>query len=176
MRNRQRSQAPAPTPAVAPTSGPQGYDYRRFGRHRLRAPAAVLVDLPVPAAATARLWVATIWPDPRAPGGWARFAWPPEHERAGWFLPAQLAAGDVLEFGADTPTAPLRWYGIMDSYQTEWMTVQGPYPDPAGAHLESQRLLALERFLPALESQPPHVSTPCTRTPRNRSRRPHRHQ
>ena len=59
------------------------YDWNRRGRHRLRAPAAVVIDLPVPAASDAHLWVATIWPDDRA-GGWARTLWEPEPSRRRW--------------------------------------------------------------------------------------------
>ncbi|MGH9228315.1 MAG: hypothetical protein ACRD07_06195 [Acidimicrobiales bacterium] len=84
----------------------------------------------------------------------------------GWVLPQRLAAGDVVEFGADGPAGPLCWYGVLDSYEYDrWLTVQGPYPSPAAAYDDAQRLLALDRFLPALDSKPPHAAEPgrCTR-------------
>lgn len=85
----------------------------------------------------------------------------------GWWLPDQLAAGDVIEFGADDHTGPVRWYGIMDSYEVDtWATVPGPHPHPAAAHDDAQRLLALERFFPALESEPPRAAKPCVQTHR----------
>ena len=153
---------------------PTSYDWNRRGRHRLRAPAAVVIDLPVPAASDAHLWVATIWPDDRA-GGWARTLWEPDPSRQGWRLPMELAAGDVIEFGADTPARPVRWFGIMDSYEPDrWATIQGPYPTPTDAWHDAQRLLALERFLPALPAEAPEASTPCDRTSRQRRHRHHR--
>lgn len=129
------------------------YDWTHHGRHRLRAPDGVIVDLPVPVDAMSRVWVATIWPDQRVPGGWDRAVW--EAAGRGWRLPHQLAAGDVVEFGADTPSQPVRWFGIMDSYEPDrWATLQGPYPSPLDAWNDAQRLLALERFLPSIPVEP----------------------
>lgn len=150
------------------------YDWNRRGRHRLRAPAAVVIDLPVPVASGAHRWVATIWPDEQT-GGWARALWEPEPSRRGWRLPMELAAGDVIEFGADTPARPVRWFGIMDSYEPDrWATIQGPYPTPTDAWHDAQRLLALERFLPALPTDSPEPPTLCDRTSRQRRHRHHR--
>lgn len=122
------------------------------------------------------MWVATVWPDPHAAGGWARQLWDvhPTTGR-GWRLPLQLAAGDVLAFAADTPAGLVRWYGIMDGYELDrWATVQGPYPNPSAAHDHAQRLLALERFQPAFDvagheglPHPPRMP----RQPRRRCRR-----
>ena len=132
---------------------PAGYDWAHYGRHRLRAPDAVNVELPVPVEASSQVWVATIWPDDRIPGGWARALWEPTGR--GWRLPLQVAAGDVIEFGADTPARAVRWFGIMDAYDPDrWATFQGPYPTPGDAWSDAQRLLALERFQPALRSEP----------------------
>lgn len=159
------------------------YDFSRFGRHKLRAPNGAIIDLPVPVAVGAQVWVATVWPDPNVPGGWARQVWrlDPATGR-GWRLPHQLAAGDIVEFGADTPTDIVRWYGIMDSYEVDrWATVQGPYADPAAAWNEAQRLVALERYIEPLSSDehaPSETSEPsqprpvgCTR-PRHHRRHP----
>ena len=179
MRNRrhQPPDQPPPRPPVepAPTAG---YDWQQFGRHRLRAPGSAVVDFPVTTMAAAQVWVATLWPDPRTPGGWDRTLWHAEPTTGrGWLLPEQLAAGDVLEFGADNEEGPVRWYGIMDSYELDrWVTVQGPYPNPTAAHDAAQDLLAHERFLPALEPEPPDRDTASDARPeRDRRRRHHRH-
>jgi len=117
--------------------------------------------------------MATVWPDPEVLGGWARMPWQPDpaHGR-GWLIPEQLALGDVLEFGAHGPAGDARWYGILDSYEVAaWLTVQGPYPEPAAAFAEAERLLASERYLPAIETQPRREpARPCARQPRRRSR------
>ena len=84
--------------------------------------------------------------------------------------PAWLAApdrssplGDVIEFGADTPARPVRWFGIMDSYELDrWATIQGPYPTPTDAWHDAERLLALERFLPPLPTEPPRARRRAT--------------
>lgn len=167
------SLSPVPQPASEARPQPGGYDWSRFGRHRLRAPASVVIEVPVPADASAQVWVASLWADPRAPGGWARMLWDVDPRTGrGWVLPQRLAAGDVLEFGADAPAGPPRWYGVLDSYEFDrWVTVQGPYPNPAAAYDDAQRLLALDRFLPALEPDPPHEAEPGTCMRRNRPRR-----
>lgn len=158
----------APDPAVPASS----YDWARFGRHRFRTPAAVVVDSPLPPAGPG--WMATVWPDPAVPGGWGRMLWQPDPAYGrGWLIPDRLTLGDVLEFGAHS-SAGDRWYGILDSYEVgAWLTVQGPYPAPAAALEEAERLLAGERYLPPLDADPRRTSTrPCARHPRRRARRP----
>lgn len=154
---------------------PARYDFGRFGRHRLRAPNAAIIDLPVPVVAGAHVWVATIWPEPSAQGGWARQIWTLEPTTGrGWQLPHQLAAGDVLEFGADTPAGPVRWYGIMDSYVVDQAaTVQGPYPHPVAAWDEAQRLVALDRYVEPLHAEQP--APPVDSRQPHRPRRDHCH-
>lgn len=175
---RRRPQPPAtnPPPAVEPSSASPAYDWALFGRHRLRAADGAIIDLPLPTGAARQVWVATMWPDPNVGGGWARTLWQPHPATGrGWRIPLQLAAGDVLEFGADTPQQQVRWYGIMDSYEVDqWATVQGPYPHPAAAYDEAQRLLALERYVPPLESEAPRPVEPCRRSHQDRPRRRHR--
>ncbi len=162
-----------PTPAVADPAAPaSSYDWARFGRHRFRTPAAVVIDNPLPPAAAG--WMATVWPDAGVPGGWGRMLWQPDPAYGrGWLIPDRLTLGDVLEFGAHNPAGG-RWYGILDSYEVAaWMTVQGPYPDPAAALADADRLLAGERYLPPLDTQPRRESTrPCARHPRRRARHP----
>jgi hypothetical protein len=157
-----------PPPPLERRLPPGGYDWSRFGRHRLRAPASVLIDLPVPTDPRSHPWVASVWPDAQVPGGWGRMPWDFDQRTGrGWVLPQQLAAGDVLEFGADTPAGPRRWFGVLDAYEFDrWVTVQGPYPHAGGAYDDAQRLLALERFLPALDPEAPQAAEPgrCTRS------------
>lgn len=176
MPRRGRQAAPAPHGATDPLPA-GGYDWTRFGRHRLRTPAGVVVDVPFPTDTVSHAWVATAWPDARVAGGWARLPWQVEPVTGrGWLVPQQLAAGDVLEFGAHTTAGWLQWHGVLDSYEFDrWLTIQGPYPDAAEAHDDAQRLLAAERFLPALDADPRHAvePTPCNRRPRRR-RHPHR--
>jgi hypothetical protein len=145
-----------PRTEMPPTEGAgvsqvTSHDWSRFGRHRLRAPDGVVIEVPFGAERSARLWVATLWPDARVADGWVRSTWRPDDTFRGWNLPALSAAGDVLEFGADLPGRPRRWYGILDAYEVDrWLTAQGPYTDPAAAHAAAQQLLAPQRFLPPL--------------------------
>lgn len=176
MRRRPTPTTPtsAPMPAVPdPALGASSYDWARFGRHRLRTPGAVVVDSPLLSAEPG--WMATVWPDRLVRGGWGRMLWQrdPAYGR-GWVIPDRLALGDVLEFGADGPSGGVRWYGILDSYEVAaWLTVQGPYPDPTAALAEADRLLAGERYLPPLDTDPRRASTrPCARHPRRRPRHP----
>jgi len=84
-----------------------------------------------------------------------------------WVLPQPLAAGDVIEFAATTVGGWTRWHGVIDAYEVDrWLTVQGPHPDAATAHDDAQRLLGLERFLPALDAEPRGADIGrCTRRP-----------
>jgi hypothetical protein len=67
----------------------------------------------------------------------------------------------------------------MDSYEVDrWATLQGPYPQPADAHDAAQQLLALERYVTPLETEPARGPRPCPRAgdpPARRARR-HRHR
>lgn len=121
-----------------------GYDWSTFGRHRLRAPAGVLIDSPLGPAGSG--WLGTLWPVEEA-GGWTRMLWTPDTNLGGWTIPSRLAGGDVIEFGADRAGRVARWYGILDSYDAiEWVAVRGPYSDPLMAYGQAQQLLAGLRF------------------------------
>ena len=170
MRRRPTPAATPPTPAVVDSGmSASSYDWSRFGRHRFRTPGAVVVDNPLPPAGAG--WMATVWPDAAVRGGCARMLWQPDPAYGrGWLIPDRLALGDVLEFGAHRPGGDARWYGILDSYEVAaWLTVQGPYPDPAAALAEADRLLAGERYLPPLHTDPAREpKRPCARHPRRR--------
>ena len=143
-------------PSTAPHSG---YDWSRFGRHRLRAPASVLIDSPLGAAGSG--WLGTVWPAGDS-SGWARMLWTPNPNLGGWTIPSRLAGGDVIEFGADHDGHVVRWYGILDSYDAvEWLTLQGPYAEPCAAHGDAERILDGLRYAQARRSQ--HHASACTR-------------
>jgi len=128
-----------------------GYDWSRFGRHRLRAPAGVLIDSPLgrPGAG----WLGTLWPAAEA-SGWSRMLWTPDTESGGWTIPGRLAGGDVIEFGADHAGQTVRWYGILDSYDAiEWLTIQGPYLEPGAAYQDAQLLLGQLRYALVLRAR-----------------------
>ncbi len=161
--------APPLTAALTDESQP-GYDWARFGRHRLRTPAAVVIDAPFPFGPST--WMATIWPDSQVAAGWSRLLWHPDPGLGrGWAIPASLALADIIEFGSHG--SPERWYGIVDSYDVAaWLTVQGPYPHPAVAYADAERLLAAERYLPPLHAEPPATPKPARVDCSRRSRRP----
>jgi hypothetical protein len=149
------------------TDPPASYDWTRFGRHRLRTPAAVVIDHPLDQAG----WAATVLADPTQPGGWSRLCWERTPIAVGWALPTRLALGDVVEFGTHArPSA--RWYGIVDAYEPGgWLTLQGPYSGPDAAAWDAARLLAAERYLPPLLADPHNgAATPCTRRRQHRRR------
>jgi hypothetical protein len=151
------------------------HDWSRFGRHRFRAPDAVVVELPVCVEPVSLVWVATLWPDPRTPDQWTRLHWRRDDALHGWSLPSLSAAGDVLEFGADVGDWPVRWYGVLDAYEVDrWLTVQGPYANPTTARADAQLLLAPARFLPPLD--PVGAAASCSRAAHVRSRCAHRHR
>jgi len=152
MRRLHRSPLPDQV-AASPTAA---YDWTRFGRHRFRTAAGVLLDHPLSPTG----WAATVRADPSQPGGWQLAGWSPD-PAGGWHLPALLALGEVIEFGAGVK----RWIGIVDSYDPGgWLTLQGPYPTEGDARAQAERLLAAERYLPAVQPPRPHRQPrPCTR-------------
>lgn len=139
-------------PASCPP--PPGYDWARFGRHALRVAGNAVIDFPLPIMAGSTAWIAQIWPDARHDSGWTGSAW--QHDPVqgrGWLLPERLSFGDIVEFGVDRPTGrrrpteSSRWWGIVTSYDGErLLTVQGPYPSAADAHLAAERLVGVDRY------------------------------
>ena len=142
------------------TAESAGYDWSRFGRHRLRAPGGVLIDSPL--GFQPHGWLGTLWRAQAEPVGWARMLWQFDAEHGGWMVPNRLAGGDVFEFGADQAGQLVRWYGIVDCYDAvEWLTVQGPYPDPAAAFQHAEVLLAQLRYSPPVPRRSQNLH--CTR-------------
>jgi hypothetical protein len=152
-------QLPQPPSRGTQPTAPIVYDWTRFGRHRLRAPAGVVIDSPLGFAGAG--WLSTLWPGGNE-GGWSRMLWTPDDGAGGWAVPARLAGGDVIEFGNDLADRAVRWYGIVDSYDAvEWLTVQGPYTDPGAADDHAQQLLATIRFQTPLRTRTRRL--PCSR-------------
>lgn len=143
--------------------------WRRPGAHRFRTPAATLIDRPLELVG----WVATVWPDATSAMGWQRAVWDARSDGRGWHLPGDLALGDVVEFGGDRDGRVDRWYGIVDTYEPErWLTLLGPYENPADAHRRANELLDAIRHEPtsahrAREERPSR----CCRSGRNRRSR-----
>lgn len=83
-------------------------------------------------------WVATVWADPLAPDGWGVLEW--DRTDRGWWLPATIAIGDVIEFGvvwpdADDATEASRWYGWLKRCTVHALVLVGGFDHPA--HAES---------------------------------------
>ena len=91
----------------------------------------------------------------------------------GWRWPPRIAVGDVIEFGVDQrpkrrKVVSTRWWGVIADYDGSWLlSVQGPYPNPAHAHEDADRLIQARHAQvsgtscpepPALEPEPvaPH--------------------
>jgi len=112
---------------------------RTVPRALLRSRAGVLLDLPF--APTSMPWAATLWPDLHAPGGWCRVPWTAAPHR-GWVLPADLALGDVVEFGGMSPIVDQRWWGLVEAYEPDAsLTVLGPMLAADDAYALAQELL-----------------------------------
>lgn len=175
MRPTPHPERPASEPAAGLANAGAGYDWSRFGCHRLRAPQGLLIDVPQSQAPPAAN-VATIWPDPALPGSWAGQAWSADSpDGRGWLLPTRLALGDVVRFA--TPAGG--WHGIVAAYDDRagWLTVQGPYPTAAHAHAHAQQLLALERYLPPVDADRPRLPRrPVLPRPSDGRPRRHRHR
>lgn len=139
-----------------------------FGLHALRLVDGLLLDFPIPSVAGSRCWVATIWPDARTRSGWAGVNWSPGVvEGRGWVSPARIAVGDIVEFGVETAgrrrnRSTARSFGVIVDYDGTWLlSVQGPYDDPAAAHVDAIRIVQDRQAPPALP--PPPEPPPSSR-------------
>ena len=108
-------------------------DFASLDRHVLRVAHGSLVDNPLDADPGSHVWIATIWPDRQQPGGWGRLMWDRHPSGRGWTIHPLTHLGDVVEFGADTPAQPDRWYGFTISADATSLTVVGPYAIPIEA-------------------------------------------
>jgi len=135
------SEAPA---VPSPTSGSPGLTW-----FRLHAGTTV-IDFPLHASPGARTWVATIWPDARAPSGWVRQPWQAGAAGRG-FVPVAVELGDVVQFGvehaATASTGQLGrpgmayWYGYLHAVRTDSIVLHGPHPGPHEAYAAAQHAL-----------------------------------
>ncbi|ORT53009.1 hypothetical protein [Frankia sp. KB5] len=148
----------------------------------------LLLDLPFHPYAGAEIRVATLWPDPRAPRGWASAYWEPAAYGARGFLAGAVDLGDVIGFTAEihppralpttspTPrtdqpavTRYLSWYGYLHEISDTALLLRGPYPHPLAAYTAAQHALiaTLDQQHPgqeaALPASPP-VTTSLTHT------------
>jgi len=105
-----------------------------------------------------------VWPDTRAPGGWARgLLGPGRHGRG--YAAGQLIPGDVIEFGADErrpvgrrrfTNVTRRWYGVVLATDRDRLVAWGPFPAPAPAWECAQA--ALSRWRQAAHVEVPGVT------------------
>jgi hypothetical protein len=107
-----------------------------------------LVEFPLaPPARSGPAWAASIWPD--AAAGWTRQLWLPRGTGRGWWLPARLGQGTIVEFGADyrhrRRTTAHRWYGIAISHDGHFLVLDAPYTHPAEAQRAADALLESAR-------------------------------
>lgn len=143
-----------------------------------RVQGGVLLDVPVTPQWGSVPWVGVVWPDERAPGGWARTTLAPGPHRRGYtaaqwttgpdgrrHTTALLSPGDVIEFGADytrrrsrrrIETVPVRWYGVVLATHPERLVAWGPFPDQGRAWDVAQQALATWRE--AVQVQVPGVT------------------
>lgn len=136
--------------------------------HGVRLVDGVLLDFPMPVTPGSRCWVATIWPDARTRSGWAGIQWQPDiGQGRGWLWPPRIAVGDILEFGVETAgrrrkRSTTRSFGVIADYDGTWLlSVQGPYNDPATAHVDAVTIVQNRQAPKALP--PPPDPPPSTR-------------
>lgn len=116
-------------------------DFANLDRHMFRTGYNTLLDLPLVLARGARVWVATIWPDPNQPGGWGRLVWQSSPTGRGWLTHSLTHLGDVIEFGADHDGLTDRWYGYFSTADDYTLIVVGPYENPAETEADGRASL-----------------------------------
>ncbi|WP_157489057.1 hypothetical protein [Pseudofrankia sp. DC12] len=92
-------------PATRAPSGPSGSPALVSFRVR---PPGILLDVPISAPPGGRILVATFWPDPSGPAGWARRLWSPGPDGRGFLVPQVTDLGDLIAVTAlaNVPVAP----------------------------------------------------------------------
>ena len=121
---------------------PTHRDFATLDRHIFRVAHGSLLDNPLDADPGSNVWIATIWPDRQQPGGWGRLIWDRHPSGRGWTIHPLTHLGDVIEFGADHPTVPDRWYGYIADADEIGMLVVGPHCSPSDAHDDVRVVLA----------------------------------
>ena len=97
-------------------------EHREASRDHLGDPVVLrvaadrtLLDTPIWAPAGADPWVATVWSDAMAAGGWRRRRWDQIPSTARFVVPSDVTLGTVIEFAADgmvrRGSGRVRWYG-----------------------------------------------------------------
>ena len=102
-------------------------DFANLDRHVLRVAHGSLLDNPLDPDPGSHVWVATIWPDRQQPGGWGRLVWDRHPSGRGWVIHPLTHLGDVVEFGADTSPAEVRWYGYVADADETSIDLVGPF-------------------------------------------------
>jgi hypothetical protein len=138
---------------VTPTTIPSTPKMTWFRLHA----GTTVIDFPLRGTANSRTWIATMWPDARAPGGWARHAWQPGPGGRG-FVPSVVELGDVVQFAVQhtpegrDPSGTTYWHGYLHAVRPDSVLIHGPYPSPHEAHAAAQ--LALVEQINAPPSLP----------------------
>ncbi|MGE0304155.1 MAG: hypothetical protein AB7N61_13200 [Acidimicrobiia bacterium] len=136
---------------------PMHPDFAILDRHVLRIAHGSLLDIPLDADPEAQVWIATIWPDQHQPGGWGRLIWDRHPSGRGWTIHPLTHLGDIIEFGADQPSVPDRWYGYVLDADATAIQLVGPFTEPTSA-LEDGRA-SLTRWRTETASLPIAPST-----------------
>lgn len=81
-------------------------------------------------------WVATLWRDADRPDGWNAHEW--QRGERGWWAPATVMWGDVVEFGVCAHDRRnrhqfARWWGWVQRITPYGLVVVGPYDHPMRA-------------------------------------------
>ena len=127
--------------SIGEPSMPTHPDFAILDRHVLRVAHGSLLDNPLDADPGSHVWIATIWPDRQQPGGWGRLIWDRHPSGRGWTIHPLTHLGDVIEFGADDPAQPDRWYGYVADADEIGVLVVGPHCSPSDAQDDASVML-----------------------------------
>ncbi len=110
-------------------------------------------DVPIPAGVQGDRRLSTVWLEPLNKSGWAEATWEPCDR--GWYLPAHLTEGAVVEFDSwwypnDPTPGRTTWYGWVRSILPGGLVVIGPYR-AARAAVEDGEAVAERRRCEVLE-------------------------